>query len=94
MLKTLFTTGLLKSVSIKIVFLPMFAKVIAKFATVVVLPSPGPALETIRDFTSAFGIEYKRVVLKLLYASAIGDFGLSNVINCLSIDPLLAIFLE
>ena len=53
-LKTLLTTGLLKSVSIKIVFLPILAKVIAKFATVVVLPSPGPALDTIRDFNSDF----------------------------------------
>ena len=44
----------------------MLAKVIAKFATVVVLPSPGPALETIKDFTSDFVLEYKRVVLKLL----------------------------
>ena len=51
-MKTECITGLRKSVSTSNVFFPKFAKVIAKLATVVVLPSPGPALDTRIDLIS------------------------------------------
>ena len=77
-LKTECITGLLKSVSTNNVFLPRLANVIARLATVVVLPSPGPALEIRIDLIS-FVFDSRIFVRSPRYDSEIGDFGLSLV---------------
>ena len=82
---TLCTTGLLRSVSINKVFLPKLAYVIAILATVVVFPSPGPALETSIDFIFLSISVNNIFVRRLLYASEIGERGSSLVIRVLSI---------
>ena len=59
------------------------AYVIAKLIIVVVLPSPGPGLDTIILPCVPFSV-YIKLVRKLRYASEIGEVGSSCVINLLS----------
>ncbi len=60
--------------------MPIFAKVIARFVTVVVLPSPGPGLVTSIVLVGLSTVAKVILVRKLRYASDIGDLGSSFVI--------------